>query len=110
MRKQHTKAQRERLVRLVASEGRTVREAAQQMRVRPSTAYYWVRQAGTTREDVAAEEPAAERGFARLVRAEEAARPCVLELRIGAATLVVRHGFDAALLRAVIAALTEASS
>ena len=110
MRKQHTKAQREQLVRLVVVEGRTVREAAQQMKVRPSTAYYWVRRAAATGEDVVANASAPEPVFARLVRAEDAASPRILELSIGGSTVLVRPDFDAALLRAVVAALREASS
>lgn len=61
-------------------------------------------------EPPAAAVPSSVPTFARLVRFEEAAAAAILELRIADATIIVRPDFDAALLRAVVAALTEPSS
>lgn len=119
MRTQHTEEKRRRLVRLVTVEGQPAGAAARRLGVRPSTAYYWIRKAAVNAPAPALAsraEPPAEAAapltpvFARLVRSEEKAAATSLELRIGGVTVVVRRGFDAALLRAVVEALTEAST
>lgn len=106
MRRHYTAEQRGQVVDFVGS-GRTVSEAAARFGVGTSTASYWVRRAAEKAQQArqrnarsAAERPA----FVRLVREPEAA---CLELRVGGATLRVMPGFDAALLRAIVAALQE---
>ena len=120
MRKHYTTAQRAELTSLVASGQATPRAAAAQLGVPESTAYYWLRKGDrrataialvprSARSSTAARRPVLGHTpppFARLVRAADAAS--TLTLRIGALTLEVRPGFDAGLLREVVAALTEA--
>jgi transposase-like protein len=122
MRNHYTTAQRAELTSLVVSGQATPRAAAGRLGVPASTAYYWLRTAGrrataitlthrTVRPSAAAGRPPAgdtPPPFARLVRAADGASP--LTLRIGAIALEVRPGFDAGLLREVVAALTEAVS
>ena len=104
MRRHYTAEQRGQLLDVVAS-GRSVREAAAHLGVAPSTASYWVRRATEKarqlrqRESRRGREPPA---FARLVREHEVAS---IEVRVGGVTLQVAPGFDAELLRAVVAAL-----
>ena len=107
MRKQYPAEKRKRLLALVTSGGVSVGDAAQRLDVRPATAYYWVRQAAPP-APVATQtaEPAA--SFVQLVRAT-APMSCI-EVSVGAATISVKPGFDAELLRAVVAALSGAAS
>ena len=104
MRRHYTAEQRSQLLDLVAS-GRSVREAAARLGIVTSTASYWVRRATEKakqlrqRETRRGGEPLA---FARLVREHEVAS---IEVRVGGATIPVGLGFDAELLRAVVAAL-----
>jgi transposase-like protein len=104
MRRHYTAEQRGQLVDFVAS-GRSVREAAARLGIAASTASYWVRRAAEKARQVRQRE--ARRGgeppaFARLVREHEVA---AIEVRVGGATIPVGPGFDAELLRAVVAAL-----
>ena len=104
MRRHYTVEQRGQLLDLVAS-GRSVREAAARLGIGTSTASYWVRRAAEKARQVRQRE--AGRGgeppaFARLVREHEVAS---IEVRVGGATIQVGPGFDAELLRAVVAAL-----
>lgn len=104
MRRHYTAEQRGQLLDFVAS-GRSVREAAARLGIAPSTASYWVRRAAKNAKPP--RQRAARRGglppaFARLVREHEVAS---IEVRVGGATLQVAPGFDAELLRAVVAAL-----
>ena len=99
-----------------------MRAAAAQLGVPESTAYYWLRGDGRqtplvepaprqqrARETAKRPPPApAAPAFARAVRASDGAAP--LTLRVGDVALEVRPGFDAALLREVIAALLEVAS
>ena len=115
MRKHYTDEQRTELVRLVLDEGVSLRRAAAQMEVADSTAYYWVKQAAVARgrakrRSRTSRPSPADRAvptFVQLVRAE--ASRGLLRVRIGAATVEVGNGFDAELLRQVVAALTEAA-
>ena len=105
MRRQYPAEKRKRLLALVTSGGVSIGDAAHRLGVRPATAYYWVRQAAKVAPDPVATqtlEPAAT--FVQLFRAT-APTSCV-EVSIGSATIAVRPGFDAALLRAVVAALS----
>lgn len=73
--------------------GEAVPTAAKRFGIGTSTAYKWLRRAG------GAEKPAT---FLELVTSNDADR---LIVRVGSAEIEVRAGFDAELLRAVVAAL-----
>lgn len=115
MRKHYTDEQRAELVRLVLDEALSLRRAAARLDVADSTAYHWVKRATAARDRAKrrprpSSPPAAERAaptFVQLVRA--GASRSVLHVRIGAAVLEVADGFDAELLRQVVAALAEAT-
>ncbi|HEX8107633.1 MAG TPA: helix-turn-helix domain-containing protein [Kofleriaceae bacterium] len=115
MRKHYTEAQRTALVELVTTGRTTPREAAAQLGVSESTAYYWLKRA-RRRPALALVRQVARPGsaarlrteaptFARLVRATEAAS--AITLRVAGTEIEVRPGFDRALLRDVISALVE---
>ena len=106
MRRQYPAEKKPRLVALVTTEGTPIREAARQLGVRPATAYYWVRQAAKAAPSPVATKTleAAAPTFVQLIRATAA--PSGVEVRIGAVTIAVKPGFDAELLRAVVAALS----
>jgi transposase len=115
MRKHYTETQRGALLDLVAKGRTSLRAAAAQLEVAESTAYYWLKQARRQRSAVALvargssqREAVMAPRFARLVRAGDAA--AAITLRIGTTVIEVRPGFDAALLREVVAALAEAAS
>ena len=115
MRKHYTEAQRATLVDLVIHGRASARQAAAQLGVAESTAYYWIKRAGRSRAALALvprsrqqtqdQQPVATPRFARLVRGAVASSS--VTLRVGGVILEVRPGFDAALLREVIAALVE---
>lgn len=92
MRKQYTAEQREKLITGVRA-GETVRAVATRMGVTPSSAYLWMKAAG-----VASTAPT----FARVVPA----RVSSLRLEVGGGAVVVEAGFDAELLKQVVAALS----
>jgi len=94
MRKQYTAAEREHFFEAIRA-GASVREAATQVGVTPSTAYLWSK---STRTQSAPR-------FALLVPAAKSVPS--LTVRVGAASVHVESGFDAALLRDVVAALRE---
>src|SRR4051794_12400568 len=109
MRRDYTAEQRAELIDNVAAGHETVVEAATRLGVAESTAYAWVRRAGpkTRRRDLASRlrktAAVAAPTFVQLVRT--GGPDGLLEVQIGAASLQVRRGFDAELLRAVVAAL-----
>lgn len=110
MRKHYTPAQRAALVELVETGRASLGAAAAQLGLPESTAYYWLTQARRAaptyaRRGLARPDERAPR-FARLVRAGEAR---TLTVRVAGAAIDVRPGFDAALLREVVAALAEAT-
>jgi transposase-like protein len=105
MRRQYPAEKRTRLLAL-ASGGVQIYDAAQQLGVRPATAYYCVRQAAKeTTAPVATKtlEPA-KPTFVQLIQGT--APTSSIEVRIGAAVIAVKPGFDAELLRAVVSALS----
>jgi transposase-like protein len=114
MRKHYTETQRAELLALVARGQASPRAAAARLGIPESTAYYWLRRSG--RQPIALvvakppprARPTAASGFARLVPAT-AASPAIT-IRVGDAAIVVVPDFDAELLRAVVAALTECAS
>ena len=113
MRKHYTESQRVALVDLVTTGRATAREAATQLGVAESTAYYWLKRARQSRSAMTLVPRSTPRSavrqptptFARLVREEQV--PSSVTLQVGDVRLEVRPGFDAAFLREVIAALVE---
>jgi transposase-like protein len=97
MRKRHTAEQRERLIGEVRA-GERVAVAAARMGVGVSAAYLWVKEAGA---------PPKGPTFARVVPSVGAAAGVVLE--VGRVRVQVQAGFDAAVLRQVVSALSEES-
>jgi transposase-like protein len=109
MRRHYTAAQRGQLLDLVAS-GRSVREAAARLGISTSTASYWVRRTHAKAKQLREQDArthAVPPSFVRLVSEQEVAS---LEIRVGGATLHVAPGFDADLLRAVVAVLREGAA
>jgi transposase-like protein len=98
MRKRYTAEQRERLIAEVGA-GESVPVVAARMGVGASAAYLWMKE---TRE-------ASKPTFAKLVPASAATTPSSMVLEVGRARVRVEVGFDAALLRQVISALSRES-
>jgi transposase-like protein len=92
MRKQYTAEQRERLIAAVRGSGERVSVVAKRMGVAPSSAYLWLKEPA----------PGAPMLFARVVPA----RVATVRVQVGGAAVVVEAGFDAELLRQVVAALS----
>ena len=93
MRKQYTAEDRARLIAEVRATGEPVRKVAERLGISVSSAYLWMKQT-----------PASAPRFAKLVRLPSAAT-AELAVQVGAATIRVAIGFDAELLRSVVAAL-----
>lgn len=96
MRKRHTAEDRQRLIAEVRATGEVPRVVAERLGICASSAYRWMKEASEQGVPV----------FARVVRSQASSRPG-LELRLGRATIRVEVGFDAELLRAVVAALGD---
>ncbi len=96
MRKQYTAEDRARLIAEVRATGEPVKKVAERLGISVSSAYLWMKNA-----------PASAPRFAKLVRLQPAAAE--LAVRVGAATIRVEPGFDAELLRSVVAALGSGS-
>ena len=92
---------REELIRVVKTCGETPVAAATRLRVPVSTAYRWLRAARTAGRELAPPQALTFIELAPPLRSE------TLVVRVGVAELEVRPGFDAAHLRAVVAALAE---
>jgi hypothetical protein len=107
MRRRYTNRERSDLVELVVNGNATVPEAAARFGVAESTAYQWLKQRRAKRVDVAAivADGVVAPAFARLVPSIAARGDLVI--KVGGAEIQVRHGFDADLLRAVVATLLE---
>jgi transposase-like protein len=97
MRKQYTAEDRARLIAEVRATGEPVKTVAKRLGISVSSAYLWMKNA-----------PASAPKFAKLVRLSPAA-PAAFAVRVGAATIRVEAGFDAELLRSVVAALGSGS-
>ena len=118
MRRQYTAEKRAQLVELVTSTGATIAAAATELDVQKSTASYWVRKARkptrrarrsrSAAPTAAGTASAVEPKFARLIRGS-ATGPSI-EVWTGMVAIRVRPGFDAELLRAVVAALSEGAA
>ena len=117
MRRQYTAEKRAELVELVTSTGATIAAAAAELGVQKSTASYWVRKARkptrrarrprSAAPTTASTASAAEPTFARLVCGSETAS---IKVWTGKIAIRVRPGFNAELLRAVVAALSEGTA
>lgn len=94
MRKRYKSRERDRLVEAVRASGEPVKVVANRLGVRESTAYYWMKQARR------AEPP-------KFARVFPTAQTSEASLSIGVGGVVIRldAGFDAGLLREVVAAL-----
>jgi transposase-like protein len=106
MRRTYDRRQRAELIRAVRERGEATRDAARRLGVTMSTAFRWLRveaeAAGRAHHDEATPT------FVQLVPARRA--PTALVVRVGPVEIEVGATFDAALLRAVVAALTEVAS
>lgn len=98
MRKRHSAADRERLIAEVRATGEIPRVVAARLGVCASSAYRWMKEASVGDAPV----------FARVVPTRAVSGP-VLIVQLGRATIRVEAGFDAELLRGVVAALSEAT-
>jgi transposase-like protein len=97
MRKQYTVEDRGRLIAEVRATGEPVKKVAERLGISVSSAYLWMKDAPTSAPR-----------FAKLVRLPSAA-PAEFAVQVGAATIRVATGFDAELLRSVVAALDNDS-
>ena len=95
MRRRYTAQQREHLIETVRTSGEPVKAVAERMGVSVSAPYLWMKAARTTKRPQ----------FARLVP-EPRSMVASLVLRVAGAAIRVDPGFDAELLRAVVAALS----
>ena len=102
MRKRHTVEERERLIAEVRATGETPRAVAERLGICGSSAYRWMKEASASTSAQGA--PV----FARMVRSRSASSSG-LSVQLGPATIRVEAGFDAELLRSVIAALGSSS-
>ena len=98
MRRRHTVEERERLIAEVRSSGNTPRVVAERMGVCASSAYRWMKEAGDVGAPV----------FARVVPSRAASTPALV-LQLGRVSIRVEAGFDAELLRGVVAALGDST-
>jgi transposase-like protein len=103
MRRRHTAQERERLIAEVRSSGETARVVAERMGVCASSAYRWMKEVAGAVSSV----PSAP-VFARVVRSRVVTRSG-LAVEVGRATIHVEVGFDAELLRCVVAALSDSA-
>ncbi len=100
MRKRYTAEQREKLVAEVRETGARASEVAKRMGVTPSTAYLWMKAAAPS-----ASAPV----FAQVLPSQSAATVSRLVVEVGGVSVHVEAGFDATLLRQVVAALSASS-
>src|SRR5664279_1927723 len=107
MRRRYTSEQRSQLIELVASGNATVVEAATRLGVGQSAAYSWIAESRKPLEPSTAGRGAAPT-FVRLVPSADAAA-ATIGVRVGGAEIRVSRRFDGELLRAVVAALAEAT-
>jgi transposase-like protein len=98
MRKRHTAEDRDRLIAEVRATGEIPRVVAERHGVCASSAYRWMKEAASPDAPV----------FARVVRSRAAVRSALV-VQLGRATIRVEAGFDAELLRGVVAALGEST-
>lgn len=105
MRKPYEQSERAALIRAV-QHGEAVVTTATRLGVGVSTAYRWVRAAPLSRA-TPTRRPTPGAVFVEVVPERARAAPASLRVRVGVAEVEVAAGFDAGLLRAVVAALGE---
>jgi len=98
MRKRHTAEERERLIAEVRATGEVPRVVAERMGVCASSAYRWMKEASDAGAPV----------FARVVPSRAASSPALM-VQLGRVTIRVEAGFDAELLRGIVAALGDST-
>lgn len=103
MRRQYTASERRRFFNEVRESGESIEAVAKRFGIGKSTAYKWHQRAKEGKEAADVPKPGPKLKFARVV---PESRPAVF-VEIGGATLRVEAGFDAELLRGVVAALDE---
>jgi hypothetical protein len=96
MGKRYKARERERLLEAVRVSGEPVKVVAKRLGVKESTAYYWMKRSRR------AERPT----FARLIPMRPTS-PASLSIDVGGLVIRVDAGFDAGLLREVVAALRD---
>jgi len=99
MRKRHSVEDRERLIAEVKATGKTPRVVAERLGVCVSSAYRWVKEASSSQAPV----------FARVVPSRPSSRSGFV-VQLGGAAIRIEAGFDADLLRDLVAALGEGES
>jgi transposase len=99
MGKRYRVKERARLVETVRASGEAVKVVAKRLGVKESTAYYWMKRAGK------AETPK----FARVIPTAPSSRAS-MSIDVEGVVIRLDAGFDAALLREVVAALQGAGS
>ena len=110
MRRRHTVEERERLIAEVRSSGETARVVAERMGVCASSAYRWMKEVASVATTAAPRVASSARSapvFARVVPGRVVKR-AGLTVEVGRAMIRVEAGFDAELLRGVVAALSDA--
>jgi transposase-like protein len=96
MGKRYNAKERDRLLEAVRTSGEPVKVVAKRLSVKESTAYYWMKRSRR------AELPT----FARLIPLARTS-PASLSIDVGGLVIRVDAGFDAGLLREVVAALRD---
>jgi transposase-like protein len=96
MRKRHTAEDRERLIAEVRATGEVPRVVAERMGICASSAYRWMKEASAVGAPV----------FARVVPSRSSSRSGLV-VQLGRAEIRIEAGFDADLLRELVAALGE---
>jgi transposase len=96
MRKRHTEKDRERLIAEVRATGETPRAVAARLGVCASSAYRWMKDASSAQAAV----------FARVVPSRSPSHSGFV-MQLGRAAIRIEAGFDADLLRDLVAALGE---
>jgi transposase-like protein len=108
MRRTYDRGQRAELIRAVRERGESTREAARRLGVTASTAFRWLRVEAEAAERERRHRDDVAPTFVELVSVGPA--PTALVVRVGPAAIEIGATFDAALLRAVVAALSEAAT
>ena len=94
MGKRYKSRERERLIEAARASGEPVKVIAKRLGVKESTAYYWMRRARSAESTM----------FARVVPTPRTSTPSV-SIEVEGVVVRLDAGFDAALLREVVAAL-----
>ena len=99
MKRRYRAKEHERLVEAVLKTGAPIKDVAEQLGVKVATAYFWVKRARQRQRPQ----------FAMVVPATQA-KGATLRVEVDGAVVHVESGFDAELLRDVVAALSRRSA